>query len=682
MAGTTSDLARVRERFSRIAGRAPHATMSYEAFIADLVQRDVPLPAARAAHTTVAGAGGAVSFDAYAFVVGALERPHGAPASAVELNALAHRLRGHHSVGDVIRELAPSSAHVAWCAHAIGGAEASDSPARAPATELLGEQSAPLARMRALGLEPGDLLRAHARERRRVVLDGRSARATLGPRRNGHDAGHGGGSWGEGCAAASSASAHAAAPTLGRPSAHKVVHDSVCMPLLPAEPQLPSPRVGERAPQPPPATHIASERVVAEHMSSGLVVDPEMLTASRWRGPLAPARGSLPFELSRSLVGRAQAMAADVVAGRPLAPSGAGSGATAGAGAAAAAGSGGISPVLARLLGTADPAAAVSALEELLRACAAILAAQPALVRARAPCKVVGDVHGQLADLLALLHLFGFPSSHGPGGDVEVVSYVFNGDFVDRGEHQLETAALLCAAKVAFPTRVLLVRGNHEMREMNREQGDGALGFERACALALGDGALGARAFDACHAAFDWLPIGCLVASTALVVHGGLGDGSWGVRQLEAEAEACRPLRDLSRAPDSVVQALWSDPVDESAPAGQPAHARDPTGRIKLTRAADTAAFCAREGLSLVVRSHQCVSGGFRVAHGGRMVTVFSARDYHNGAHTNDGALLLLAEDDEGHMRLRTKVLASRARGDDSDEGHALVSPLVDNAVS
>jgi hypothetical protein len=59
---------------------------------------------------------------------------------------------------------------------------------------------------------------------------------------------------------------------------------------------------------------------------------------------------------------------------------------------------------------------------------------------------VFGDIHGQFRDLLSLFAEFGFPSHR--GGDVETVSYVFNGDFVDRGEHQLEVVALLFALKV------------------------------------------------------------------------------------------------------------------------------------------------------------------------------------------------------------------------------------------
>jgi len=64
--------------------------------------------------------------------------------------------------------------------------------------------------------------------------------------------------------------------------------------------------------------------------------------------------------------------------------------------------------------------------------------------------------------VLLLFGAFGCPTHK--GGDVELCSYVFNGDFVDRGAHQCELVALLFALKV-------LCRGGAELGRSSLEMG-------------------------------------------------------------------------------------------------------------------------------------------------------------------------------------------------------------------
>jgi len=65
-----------------------------------------------------------------------------------------------------------------------------------------------------------------------------------------------------------------------------------------------------------------------------------------------------------------------------------------------------------------------------------LLQSQPTVIRVPVPAKVFGDVHGQLRDLLLLFGHYGFPSHH--CGDIETTTYIFNGDWIDRGAHQIE----------------------------------------------------------------------------------------------------------------------------------------------------------------------------------------------------------------------------------------------------
>lgn len=98
-----------------------------------------------------------------------------------------------------------------------------------------------------------------------------------------------------------------------------------------------------------------------------------------------------------------------------------------------------------------------------------------------------------------------------------------------------------------------------------------------------------------------------------------------------------------------MVDILWSDPTDCDEELGIQANCiRDPNGTGNIVKFGPDRVkqFLQDNGLSMIIRAHECVMDGFERFAGGDLITIFSATDYC-GRHKNAGAILVVKKNFE-----------------------------------
>ncbi|KAF7124294.1 hypothetical protein RHSIM_Rhsim12G0012700 [Rhododendron simsii] len=278
---------------------------------------------------------------------------------------------------------------------------------------------------------------------------------------------------------------------------------------------------------------------------------------------------------------------------------------------------------------------------------------------------VVGDVHGQLHDLIFLLRDAGFP------GDNRV--FVFNGDYVDRGAWGLETFLLLLAWKVAMPENVFLLRGNHESQYCTVKYG-----FKQEVLTKYGGD--GEAVYGKLLYCFGRLPLASVIAGRVYTAHGGLFRSvattsskkrkktrkliqkrSLVLGSLEELNKANRKLDDPPEKGANLIpgDVLWSDP------SMSPGLSLNEGRGMGLLWGPDcTEDFLKKFNLTLIIRSHEGpdarhkredlggMDNGYTIDHdgdSGKLITLFSAPDYPQFQDTeeeerfkNKGAYIVL----------------------------------------
>lgn len=216
-----------------------------------------------------------------------------------------------------------------------------------------------------------------------------------------------------------------------------------------------------------------------------------------------------------------------------------------------------------------------------------------------APVTICGDIHGQFYDLMELFNV---------GGMCPDTRYLFMGDFVDRGLYSVETFLLLLALKVRYPDRIVLIRGNHESRQITQ-----VYGFYDECSRKYGN----VNVWRYCCEVFDYLSLGAIVDGRVFCVHGGLSPNILKLDQIRSIDRKQEVPQD-----GAMCDLLWSDPDDISG------WGVSPRGAGYLFGGDVVKGFVHTNGLDFIARAHQLILEGYKQMFDATIVTVWSAPNY------------------------------------------------------
>lgn len=235
-----------------------------------------------------------------------------------------------------------------------------------------------------------------------------------------------------------------------------------------------------------------------------------------------------------------------------------------------------------------------------------------------------GDTHGDLDSTISIVKRF-------LNGGYEHI--VFLGDYVDRGSHQIENINYLLYLKLAYPKRVILLRGNHETPQTNLNYGF----FD------IVKNKLTQDIYDRYNDLFSYLPYSCLIDRRILCLHGGLAT------QL-SEIDQLRRIPRQAKITDPLTyQILWNDPLESAK------------GFVESSRGSKIFCFgkdvfkhfAEKNNIDLLIRGHQVFSAGYRFMFDNKILSIFSAKNYTRPIdakiaelNENEGLRLLPVDED------------------------------------
>ena len=259
---------------------------------------------------------------------------------------------------------------------------------------------------------------------------------------------------------------------------------------------------------------------------------------------------------------------------------------------------------------------------ELLKLFESQIKSEPNILKIQDPVTVVGDLHGQFYDLLKCLEV---------GGNPEDTKYLFLGDYVDRGTYSIENLILLMCIKLNYKDTILMLRGNHECRQMTS-----FFNFKMECEVKY-DSEIYFRMMEV----FDSLPIACLINEKFIAIHGGLSPDIDKIADIMKINRFTEPPRS-----GAMCDLLWSDPCDKDEDAAKTNFINNSNrGCSYVFGIKAVVPFLKKNNIISIIRAHEAQLEGFKMYKWNAnvdfpsVITIFSAPNYCD-VYSNKAAVI------------------------------------------
>lgn len=250
---------------------------------------------------------------------------------------------------------------------------------------------------------------------------------------------------------------------------------------------------------------------------------------------------------------------------------------------------------------------------QLLTTAQAIFEKQDMVLELQAPTYVIGDLHGNIFDLIRILNYTALPPHS---------NLLFLGDYVDRGEYSIDVIILLFALMISHPENVHLIRGNHEFEEMNFTYGF----FNEV------DARYKSRdLYDRFNRTFQYMPLVAILNKKVFCVHGGVSPNLPSIQQIN---KIKRPLENYEG--EFIADLVWSDPSKDVKTYEESKRGLGVQFGISTLKQ-----FLEKFKFDRVLRAHQCVFQGISIFGEGLLYTIFSSSNYAEENNNCCGLLFL-----------------------------------------